>query len=368
MPITSRLHWVVLRLHAGAVVDMVQHPVDGTLYYITYDYTGGALKQLSYTGNRTPIAVASADRYYGPTPLAVQFSSNGSYDPDGPADHLLVELWRRFAGEHAGQPRTHLHGPARRANGVCRDADGDRHRQFVGASDLNYVGKQHAPERDDYQPGGSRPIFAIQPNHDQPDCDSERRSSRATHNSLINGRCCCITMITTISFTRYEPFHHGRARSDRLRRDQHLLLSDSSDRDGPAGAGDDAGGAAVSRLWARHARPRFLTSPIKPFFKMVPPVRFRSRWATRKTAPANLQLSAASSNLVLVPNRNIVFGGYGANRTVTVTPAAGQTGSATITVTVNDGPNNTSTSFVVTVNAGSPTPTPTPRYTIECIL
>src|SRR4029078_264809 len=36
----------------------------------------------SYTGNRTPVAVASADRYYGPTPLAVQFSSNGSYDPD----------------------------------------------------------------------------------------------------------------------------------------------------------------------------------------------------------------------------------------------------------------------------------------------
>ena len=28
--------------NAGAVVDMVQHPVDGTLYYITYDYNGGA--------------------------------------------------------------------------------------------------------------------------------------------------------------------------------------------------------------------------------------------------------------------------------------------------------------------------------------
>src|SRR6266513_1542128 len=38
---------------------------------------------MSYTGNRTPIAVASADRYYGPTPLAVQFSSSGSSDPDG---------------------------------------------------------------------------------------------------------------------------------------------------------------------------------------------------------------------------------------------------------------------------------------------
>ena len=83
-------------------------------------------------------------------------------------------------------------------------------------------------------------------------------------------------------------------------------------------------------------------------------------------AAANLQLSAASSNPGLVPNGNIVFGGSGANRTVTVTPAAGQTGTATITVTVNDGPNNTSTSFVVTVNPGTATPTPTPTPTAAC--
>src|SRR5437867_4201103 len=75
-------------------------------------------------------------------------------------------------------------------------------------------------------------------------------------------------------------------------------------------------------------------------------------------APANLQLSAASSNPGLVPLGNIVFGGSGANRTVTVTPAAGQTGSATITVTVNDGPNNTSTNFVVTVSPAPPPPGP----------
>jgi len=73
-------------------------------------------------------------------------------------------------------------------------------------------------------------------------------------------------------------------------------------------------------------------------------------------APSNLQLSAASSNPGLVPLGNIVFGGSGANRTVTVTPAAGQTGSATITVTVNDGPNNTSTNFVVTVSPAPPPP------------
>ncbi len=82
-----------------------------------------------------------------------------------------------------------------------------------------------------------------------------------------------------------------------------------------------------------------------------------------EVAAANLQLSAASSNPGLIPVGNIVFGGYGTDRTVTVTPATGQTGTATITVTVNDGPNNTSTSFLVTVNPGTATPTPTPTPT-----
>src|SRR5262249_4025080 len=73
-------------------------------------------------------------------------------------------------------------------------------------------------------------------------------------------------------------------------------------------------------------------------------------------AAANLQLSAASSNQGLVPNGNIVFGGSGANRTVTVTPAAGQTGSATITETGNDGPHNTNMNFVLTVSPARPPP------------
>ena len=69
-----------------------------------------------------------------------------------------------------------------------------------------------------------------------------------------------------------------------------------------------------------------------------------------ETPAVNLQLSGVSSNPTLVPNGNIVFGGSGTDRTVTVTPALGQSGSATITVTVNDGPHDTSTNFVVTVN------------------
>jgi choice-of-anchor C domain-containing protein len=74
-------------------------------------------------------------------------------------------------------------------------------------------------------------------------------------------------------------------------------------------------------------------------------------------ATTALNVSGTSSNTTLVPNANIVFGGSGANRTVTVTPAANQSGTATITVTVNDGSLNASTAFVLTVNAINDAPT-----------
>jgi len=69
-----------------------------------------------------------------------------------------------------------------------------------------------------------------------------------------------------------------------------------------------------------------------------------------QVAAGNLQLSASSSNPTLTPPANIVFGGDGSNRTVTVTPASGQTGTSLITLTVNDGPFNVSDTFSVTVN------------------
>ena len=71
----------------------------------------------------------------------------------------------------------------------------------------------------------------------------------------------------------------------------------------------------------------------------------------------NLTLSASSSAPGLVPNENIVLGGSGANRTVTVTPADNQSGSATITLTVSDGTASTTDEFVLTVDAVNDAPT-----------
>jgi len=75
-----------------------------------------------------------------------------------------------------------------------------------------------------------------------------------------------------------------------------------------------------------------------------------------QTAAGSLVLSRTSSNPTLVPVSNIVFGGSGASRTVTMTPASNQSGSSTITVTVSDGTLTVSESFVLTVNSVAITP------------
>jgi hypothetical protein len=67
-------------------------------------------------------------------------------------------------------------------------------------------------------------------------------------------------------------------------------------------------------------------------------------------------VTASSSNPALVPNANVnlTLGGAAGARTLTITPAAGQHGTATITVTVDDGTTQASTSFTLTVNEPPP--------------
>jgi hypothetical protein len=74
-------------------------------------------------------------------------------------------------------------------------------------------------------------------------------------------------------------------------------------------------------------------------------------------AANKLTVSAVSSNTTLIPNTNLVLGGTSANRTIAVTPAANQSGTATITVTVSDGSLTASDTFIVTVQNLPGTPT-----------
>jgi hypothetical protein len=85
-----------------------------------------------------------------------------------------------------------------------------------------------------------------------------------------------------------------------------------------------------------------------------------------ETPVTSLTVSGTSSNQTLIPNSNIVFGGADTNRTVTITPAANQIGSATITVTVTDsGGASTSVSFALTVLNRLPTISAIPDQTTD---
>ena len=68
-----------------------------------------------------------------------------------------------------------------------------------------------------------------------------------------------------------------------------------------------------------------------------------------ETATATLQVSASSSNQTLLPDANISLGGSNGNRTISLTPALDQTGSATITVSVFDGVDTATDTFTLVV-------------------
>ncbi len=74
------------------------------------------------------------------------------------------------------------------------------------------------------------------------------------------------------------------------------------------------------------------------------------------TPVSALTVQATSSDATLVPADGFAMSGSGSARTVTITPAANQSGAATITVTVSDGSRTASRSFTLSVTAVSDPP------------
>jgi glucose/arabinose dehydrogenase len=68
----------------SAPVDMVTDPVSGDIYYVAI--SANQVRRIRYTaggGNLPPVAVADGTPTVGVAPLTVNFSSAGSYDPNG---------------------------------------------------------------------------------------------------------------------------------------------------------------------------------------------------------------------------------------------------------------------------------------------
>lgn len=84
----------------------------------------------------------------------------------------------------------------------------------------------------------------------------------------------------------------------------------------------------------------------------VPAGPFNFTIGDGQTAAADLTVEAQSLNPTLLPTANITLGGSGANRTVSLSPAAGQFGSAAVLLLVSDGVNTTPETFILNVNEG----------------
>lgn len=109
---------------AGSVVHITSGP-DGALYSV--DFRGSIHRIQFGSGNNTaPVAKASVNRRFGPLPLVVTFSAEGSFDPDG---NQIRFRWEFGDGKFAaGRTATHTYSEARNfiARLIVTDSGGAR--------------------------------------------------------------------------------------------------------------------------------------------------------------------------------------------------------------------------------------------------
>ncbi|MEP6594360.1 MAG: LamG-like jellyroll fold domain-containing protein [Ginsengibacter sp.] len=75
-------------IDSGVIVAMATNPVENGIYYINFT---SAIKKITYnTGNQPPVALATSDKKFGPSPLTVQFTGSASSDP---GNQMLTYLW-----------------------------------------------------------------------------------------------------------------------------------------------------------------------------------------------------------------------------------------------------------------------------------
>jgi len=66
-----------------AIVSVNENPLDGSL--VVVDLGNSTVKKINYGGNQPPVVKLSSNKTYGPAPLAVNFTGNTSFDPEGGA-------------------------------------------------------------------------------------------------------------------------------------------------------------------------------------------------------------------------------------------------------------------------------------------
>lgn len=84
--------------YAKDIIHLELNRATGKLYYIN---VAGNIHEISYGGNPPPVAIISADQYYGTSPLTVQFDASESFDSNLP---LVAYEWDFGDGQTTSGP------------------------------------------------------------------------------------------------------------------------------------------------------------------------------------------------------------------------------------------------------------------------
>jgi len=337
----------------SAAVTFAVHPLNGKMYYVLF-YDG--VRKITYvgSGNQPPTAVASANNYYGPGPFTAQFTGSGSSDPEG---QPLSYSWNFGDGtplSFAANPSHTFNAPAGVPTKYTVTLTVTDSALQTSTTNLTISVNNTPPSVAITSPApgtlysmASDTIYNLTATvSDTEHADSQLLYQWQTilhHNNHSHPDPSDTNHVTT---TLVSPIGcDGNVYFYRIR----LTVSD------PAGLSTVAEvdlypdcstntPPTISNIADQVIEQNASTGPIGFII------------GDAQTAAASLAVSGASSNPVLVPSGNIVFGGSGANRTVTVTPVAGQSGSTIITVTVSDGTLTGSETFLLTVINPANTP------------
>jgi beta-propeller uncharacterized protein DUF5122 len=119
------------------------------------------------------------------------------------------------------------------------------------------------------------------------------------------------------------------------------------------GYGNGSGSIVESVQTAYVTPPTISSLPDTPTMKDTP-ITVSFTVGDTEVGASAVTVFTRSSNAAAVPTANLVLGGTGASRTLTITPAPHQLGATTVTLTASDGCLATSTSFVWLCTATCP--------------
>ncbi|HEX7862769.1 MAG TPA: LamG-like jellyroll fold domain-containing protein [Verrucomicrobiae bacterium] len=338
---------------ANGIVGLASHPIDGGLYYI---HESGAIRRIRYSpGNLPPSAVLNSNVEYGPGPLTVQFSSTGSADPESGS---LTYVWNFGDGtpnSNAANPSHTFNAPA----GVPT--------AYVVTLTVSDPGGLSATAQMIISVNNTPPNVTINTPVDASLFSVTEASNISLTATITDAEHSAGQL--TYSWVKY--LHHN----DHAHRDPPITTATANTTISPIGCDGvniyyyrieltvtDTAGLSTTR--SVELFPNCPTADTPPTISSisdqattagVPTGAIAFQIADADAAAANLSLTATSSNSTLVEPSGIELGGEGENRTIRVTPRAGQTGTTLITITVNDGPHDVSETFLLTALPGDTT-------------